>query len=110
MIFVCKKTNMEIREIISFYVNTSNEVLEVDFRLIGDSDTEVRTDEIELSELEDFGLQINHEHLDMMDDILEDYEDIEEEPSEELDRDELLSFLTEYYTINPGKLPEATLF
>lgn len=103
---------MEIREIISFYVNTANEVLEVDFRLIEDDDSHVRTDKIELSELQDFGLQINHEHLDMMDDIMEDYDDLddEEEPIEELDRDELLSFLTEYYTVNPDKLPEASLF
>jgi len=103
---------MEIREIISFYVNTANEVLEVDFRLIEDDDSHVRTDEIELSELQDFGLQINHEHLDMMDDIMEDYDDLddEEEPIEELDRDELLSFLTEYYTVNPNKLPDISLF
>jgi len=103
---------MEIREIISFYVNTANEVLEVDFRLIEDDDSHVRTDKIELSELQDFGLQINHEHLDMMDDIMEDYDDLddEEEPIEELDRDELLSFLTEYYTVNPNKLPDASLF
>ena len=103
---------MEIREIISFYVNTANEVLEVDFRLIDDDDSHVRTDKIELSELQDFGLQINHEHLDMMDDIMEDYDDLddEEEPIEELDRDELLSFLTEYYTVNPDKLPDASLF
>ena len=103
---------MEIREIISFYVNTANEVLEVDFRLIDDDDSHVRTDKIELSELQDFGLQINREHLDMMDDIMEDYDDLddEEEPIEELDRDELLSFLTEYYTVNPDKLPEDYLF
>lgn len=102
---------MEIREIISFYINTANEVLEVDFRLIEDDDSQVRTDEIELSELQDFGLEINHEHLDMMDDIMEDYEDLDdEEPVEEIDRDELLSFLTEYYTVNPDKLPEASLF
>ena len=102
---------MEIREIISFYVNTANEVLEVDFRLIEDDDSHVRTDKIELSELQDFGLEINHEHLDMMDDIMEDYEDLDdEEPVEEIDRDELLSFLTEYYTVNPDKLPEASLF
>jgi hypothetical protein len=103
---------MEIREIISFYVNTANEVLEVDFRLIEDDDSHVRIDEIELSELQDFGLQINHEHLDMMDDIMEDYDDLDdkEEPSEELDRDELLSFLTEYYTVNPNKLPDISLF
>jgi hypothetical protein len=103
---------MEIREIISFYVNTANEVLEVDFRLIEDDDSHVRTDKIELSELQDFGLQINHEHLDMMDDIMEDYDDLddEEEPIEELDRDELLSFLTEYYTVNPDELPDASLF
>ena len=103
---------MEIREIISFYVNTANEVLEVDFRLIEDDDSHVRTDEIELSELQDFGLKINHEHLDMMDDITEDYDDLDddEEPIEELDRDELLSFLTEYYTVNPDELPDASLF
>lgn len=102
---------MEIREIISFYINTANEVLEVDFRLIEDDDSQVRTDEIELSELQDFGLKINHEHLDMMDDIMEDYEDLDDEdPVEEIDRDELLSFLTEYYTVNPDKLPEASLF
>ena len=42
---------------------------------------------------------------------MEDYDELEEEELfEELDRDELLSFLTEYYTVNPNQLPEASLF
>ena len=46
---------MEIKELISFYINESTEMLEVTFRLLSDSDDEIRTGQIEISETENFG-------------------------------------------------------
>lgn len=106
---------MEIREIISFYINYENEVLEVDFRTTDDTDSEVRTAEINLSELEEFGLEINHNLFDGFEEIEDDFEDmggLDEEFNlqEDLSSDDILSFLNEYYNINPAKLPESGLF
>ena len=106
---------MEIREIISFYINTENEVLEVDFRTIDDNDNEVRTAEINLSELEEFGLQINHSMFDVFKEIEDDFEDMgglddDFNTEDDLSSEEILSFLNEYYTINPTKLPKSGLF
>jgi len=105
---------MEIREIISFFINTENEVLEVDFRLTEDSDSEVRSAEIEISELEDFGLKINHT-LDVFEEIEDDFDDMsglddEFNDIDSLTDEDIMSFLNEYYTVNPNKLPPSDLF
>ena len=102
---------MEVKEIISFYINTSNEVLEVDFRLIEDDDNSVRTDEIELIELTSFGLQINHEDTHLSDeDDFEDMDGLDEDFQDDLTMEEVLSFLNEYYIVNPNRLPDPSLF
>jgi len=105
---------MEIREIISFYINTTNEVLEVDFRLTEDGDDEMRTDEVPLSELTEYGFKFEHEHIDIESE--DDFDDMSGLLDEDFDIDsdinmeELLPFLNEYYTVNPDKLPDVYLF
>ena len=39
---------MEIKELISFYINESTHTLEVTFRLLSDSEDVIRNDEIEI--------------------------------------------------------------
>jgi len=101
---------MEIQELVYFYILEESRTIEVSFRLTTDGEDELRTDFIELSEAEDFGYNIITEDLDFMNDYMDD-EDDEEDWSDVLniDEDNLISFLNEFYIINPDKLPKAEL-
>lgn len=98
---------MEIVEIISYYVNHSTDTIEVKFRLNEDSSDEIRVDEIELSESDDFGYVLITEDLDFYD---EDDDDDIDNLDDGVDEDELLSFLNEYYMIYPERLPTKDLY
>jgi hypothetical protein len=95
---------MEIQELIFFYLHENINTVEVHFRLNIDSEEEMRTDFISLSEASDFGYEI----------IMEDYNTQDEEDEDEfywlespsIDEDNLMIFLNEYYVINPDKLPK----
>lgn len=104
---------MEIKDIITYYVNTSNEVLEIDFRLIQDSDDEIRTDEVPLSVLEEYGLKIQHEKIEISEEIDDDFEEmlgLDEDFDNQINIDDLVPFLNEYYTVHPERLPTPSLF
>lgn len=105
---------MEIREIISYYINTTNEVLEVDFKLTDDEDTDMRTAEIPLLELQEYGLNINHEKLDILEELEDDFEDMsgldDDFGDEDFSIEDLVPFLNEYFTVHPEKLPSKDLF
>jgi hypothetical protein len=72
-----------------------------------DSDEEIRTDFIDINEAIDFGYEL----------IMEDYDLQEDEEEEEfywlesptVDEDNLISYLNEFYIINPDKLPKPEL-
>lgn len=106
---------MEIKELISFYINESTEMLEVTFRLLSDSDDEIRTGQIEISETENFGYDFLNKSLDSYNRLFgeefdeETEEDFDEEENE-IEENEVVSFLNEYYLIFPNKLPNAELF
>ena len=89
---------MEIKELVSYYINETSHTLDVTFRILTDNEDEIRTDQIILDEIETFGYNISNK-------IDESFFD-----EEELDEDEIISFLNEYYLIYPKKLPEAQLF
>lgn len=102
---------MEISELISFYIDDTSNILEVTFRLISDSDEEVRQDTIDLSTLSEFDYdflsvlkQINEDNEDDM--FYEDYSDL----NDDVDNDEIILFLNEYYLIYPKRLPKSELF
>jgi hypothetical protein len=101
---------MEIKEIISYSVLPNANTLEVAFRTIEDSDEEIRNIQIEYDIVGEYGYQLETETFDMflMDD--DDEFEIEKEESLELDQDELISFLNEYFTINPDKVPPSSIF
>jgi hypothetical protein len=103
---------MEIKELVSYYINETSHMLEVTFRTLTDNDDEIRTDQIVLEEIETFGYNIsNNIKEDFYDDDDEEFEDMFDDfEEEELDEDEIVSFLNEYYLIYPKKLPEAQLF
>ena len=103
---------MEIKELVSYYINETSHMLEVTFKTLTDNEDEIRTDQIVLDEIETFGYNIlNNIKEDFYDDEDEEFEDMFNDfEEEELDEDEIISFLNEYYLIYPKKLPEAQLF
>ena len=97
---------MELQELIFFYLHETTNTVEVQFRLSIDSDEELRTDIIDINEALNFGYDL----------ILEDYDMNEDEDDEfywletpSLDEDVVVSFLNEYYVINPDRLPKPEL-
>lgn len=103
---------MEIKELVSYYINETSHMLEVTFKTLTDSEDEIRTDQIVLDEIETFGYNIlNNINENFFEDDDEEFEDMFNDfEEEELDEDEIISFLNEYYLIYPKKLPESQLF
>ena len=100
---------MEIKEIISYFLNPDTNVLDVSFRTIEDEDDVLRNDNINYSIVSEYGFELETETFDFFgeefdEDLGDDNEKIE------LDEDELISFLNEYYTINENSIPKAELY
>lgn len=104
---------MEIREIIE--TSVKEPIIEVKFRLATDSDEVMRTVEFQLDEIEDYGYNILTEDFDLFD--IDDWDDEEDEfkySDDEIDElnvdeEELISFMNEYFLIN-DHVPPAELF
>lgn len=101
---------MEIKELESFYINETSHTLDVTFRLQIDKEDEIRTDQIELDEVKTFGYNINESIDDFYEDEDEDFDSFDDFNDDDLDEEEIISFLNEYYLIYPTKLPESQLF
>lgn len=99
---------MEIKEIVSYFLNTDSNILEVSFRTIEDSDDVLRTDNINYTIVEDYGFILESESFDFFDEEFED-DEVENEKIE-LDEEELVSFLNEYYTVNSHLIPDADFY
>jgi len=98
---------MEIKEIVTYYLNIDSNLLEVTFRTIDDSEDTLRTDNIDYSLVTEYGYDLESESFDFFgsesdDDMFSD--DVE------LDNEKLISFLNEYYLVNPKSLPKSDLF
>lgn len=98
---------MEVVEIISNFINKDNNVVEVEFRLRGDSEDTVRIDTIEFGYLQDFGYGENFLSFDLFDDDDEDWDLGFDDEEFFIDEDDLISFLNEYYLVYEDKLPGA---
>ena len=98
---------MEIKEILSYFLNTDSNILEVSFRTIDDNEDVLRNDQIDYTLAEEYGYELVTESFDFFDD---DYEDEEINEEIELDEDTLISFLNEYYTINPNSVPKSEFY
>ena len=109
LIFVYKLQNMEIKEIVSYYFNSEKNLLEVSFRTIDDDEDMVRTDSIDYKVVESYGFDLITESFDFFDDELEE-DSYEDEGKIELDEDELISFLNEYYIVNPDSIPQPEFY
>jgi hypothetical protein len=99
---------MEIKEIVSYYFNNETNLVDVSFRTIEDEEDVVRIDTIDYSIIESYGFDLITESFDFFDDDLED--DLFEETKIELDEDILISFLNEYYIVNPSSIPNPEFY
>lgn len=100
---------MEIKEVVSYFLNVDSNILDVSFRLIEDSEDILRTDNIDYTVVEEYGFDLVTESFDFFDEEFED-DEIYEEEKVELNEEELISFLNEYYTINQKQLPKAEFY
>ena len=102
---------MEIKDLESFYINETSQTLDVTFRILSDNDDEIRADQIDLSETKTFGYNFSKDDTDDLWDEDED-EDYFDTYGEEFDMDEeeIISFLNEYYLIYPNRLPNTQLY
>lgn len=105
---------MEIREVLAYYINESKGLINVTFKTVNDDDDEIRLDQIEMSEFDIFGFSLKNKEDDLImddDDDIEDFlfSDDDDIYDEDVDYDELLSFLNEYYLIYPERIPEPRL-
>jgi hypothetical protein len=83
--------------------------LDVSFRILEDNEEVMRTDSIDYSNVADYGFDLVSESFDFFGEEFEDDEILEEEKIE-LDEEELVMFLNEYYTINPDALPKSEFY
>jgi hypothetical protein len=109
---------MEVKEIVSQYIIESSKTIEVQFRFITDSDSEIREDTFDVRLIEDYGFNVYSETYDVFEDINNDYsdEDLDDSKYEDNDsiydiqEDDLKSFITEFYLDNPDKIPMVGIF
>ena len=97
---------MEVREIISSFINKESNILKVEFRFIGDEG--VRQDFIEFEYVQEFGYD-NSNIMDVfeslgMDDEWDDWDSDDSEGF--MDDETMISFLNEYYIVFPEKIPD----
>jgi hypothetical protein len=100
---------MEIKEILSYFLNSDSNILEVSFRTIEDNEDVLRMDNINYSIVSEYGFELETETFDFFGEEF-DEELGDDEEKIELDEDELISFLNEYYTINENSIPRAELY
>lgn len=101
---------MEIKEIISYYLNGDTNIIEVSFRTIDDEEDVLRNDTIDYTIVEEYGFDLITESFDFFGDDDDIEGGIFEEETIELDEDELVIFLNEYYMINPSQLPKSEFY
>ena len=100
---------MEIKEVVSYFLNTDTNVLEVYFRTIDDTEDVLRNANIDYSISSEYGFELETDTFDLFED--EDFDDdFSSTEKIELDEELLISFLNEYYTLNPSDLPKAEFF
>jgi hypothetical protein len=100
---------MEINELVTYFFNSDTNTIEVSFRTINDSEDMIRIDNIDISISEDYGFDLIIDNFDFFDDN-DDFDDFEEENKITIDEYMLISFLNEYYVVNPNTMPNPEMF
>ena len=102
---------MEIVEIVSHYIDKNQNIINVEFKLLGDDDDIVREDIIEYSFFEEFGYD-NKKSYDIFESFIDEDDDewdFDDDTDYIENEDTLISFLNEYYIVYPKKLPKGQM-
>ncbi len=102
---------MEIVEIISHYIDKNQNIINVEFKLLGDDEDIVREDIFEYSFFEEFGYD-NKKSYDIFESFIDEDDeewDFDDETEYIENEDTLISFLNEYYIVYPKKLPKGQM-
>lgn len=104
---------MEVVEVLSHYIDKNQNIINIEFKLIGDDEDTVREDIIEYSFFEEFGYD-NKKPFEMFESFLDEDDNEDEWGDDEdidyIDNDDILiSFLNEYYIVYPKKLPKGQI-
>ena len=97
---------MEVVEIVGHYIDINQNLINVEFRLIGDEDDIIREDLIEYSFFEEFGFD-NSKNFDIFEEVLDEEDEWGDDEYDYINEENLISFLNEYYIVYPKKLPKA---
>jgi hypothetical protein len=98
---------MEVVEILSHYIDKTQNLINVEFRVIGDDDDLIREDLIEYTFFEEFGFD-NKKNFEIFNEVIEESDEWEDDDVDYFnDEETLISFLNEYYVVYPKKLPKA---
>lgn len=96
---------MEIVDILSHYIDKTQNLIIVEFRMMGDDDEVVREDFIEYSYFEEFGFDKN-KNFEIFESLVEEDEWEDDEVDYISDESTLINFLNEYYVVYPKKIPK----
>lgn len=99
---------MEVIEIVSHYIDKTQNLINVEFKMLGDDDDMIREDFIEYSFYEEFGFD-NSKDFKIFEDVMEEDEWEDDQYDYINDDHNLLSFLNEYYVVFPKKIPKAEI-
>jgi hypothetical protein len=100
---------MEVIEVISHYVDKTQNIINIEFRLLGDTEDDVREDMIEYSFFEEFGFD-NTKDFDIFESIIDEEDEWDNDEYDYINNeDDLLTFLNEYYVVYPNKLPKTQI-
>jgi hypothetical protein len=97
---------MEVIDILSHYIDKTQNLIIVEFRMMGDDDEVVREDFIEYSYFEEFGFDKN-KNFEIFESLIEEGDEWEDEDVDYIsDESSLINFLNEYYVVYPKKIPK----
>lgn len=98
---------MEIIDVYSHHIDKTQNLITVEFKVLGDDDDMVREDFIEYNFFEEFGYD-NQKDMSIFESVLEEEDEWYDDNYTYIENeDKLISFLNEYYIVYPNKLPKA---
>jgi hypothetical protein len=100
---------MEIIEIISHHVDKTQNIINVEFRCLGDGDDEIREDVIEYNFFEEFGYD-DSKNFEIFELISEEVDEWDNDNFDYVTNEQdLISFLNEYYVVYQKKIPKTQI-
>ena len=89
---------MEVVEIVGHYIDKNQNLINVEFRLIGDEDDIIREDLIEYSFFEEFGFD-NSKNFDIFEEVLDEEDEWGDDEYDYINEENFKFHFNEYYIV-----------